>query len=74
LWSALIDGVADGDGRITGPDAIKFFGMSKLSRPDLKQVRPIAVTPPAFLFCLPRWRSYRFFFSSCAIFVELCCD
>jgi EH domain-containing protein 1 len=43
----LIDGAADGDGRITGPDAIKFFGMSKLSRPDLKQVRAAP-----FLFCL----------------------
>jgi EH domain-containing protein 1 len=41
----LIDGVADGDGRITGPDAIKFFGMSKLSRPDLKQVLALATSP-----------------------------
>jgi len=39
-WFALAD--SDGDGRITGPDAIKFFGMSKLSRPDLKQVWAIA--------------------------------
>jgi hypothetical protein len=31
-------GVLDGDGRIMGPDAIKFFGMSKLSSPDLKKV------------------------------------
>ncbi|KAG6484861.1 hypothetical protein ZIOFF_053386 [Zingiber officinale] len=28
---------ADGDGRITGNDALKFFAMSKLSRPELKQ-------------------------------------
>ncbi|XP_066377080.1 EH domain-containing protein 1-like isoform X1 [Miscanthus floridulus] len=41
-WFALAD--ADGDGRITGPDAIKFFGMSKLSRADLKQVWAIADT------------------------------
>ncbi|GJM97625.1 hypothetical protein PR202_ga14563 [Eleusine coracana subsp. coracana] len=39
-WFAFAD--SDGDGRITGPDAIKFFGMSKLSRPDLKQVWAIA--------------------------------
>lgn len=31
-------GVEDGDGRITGNDALKFFAMSKLSRPELKQV------------------------------------
>jgi EH domain-containing protein 1 len=31
-------GVVDGDGHIMGPDAIKFFGMSKLSSPDLKKV------------------------------------
>ena len=48
----LIDGVADGDGRITGPDAIKFFGMSKLSRPDLKQVLALATNPLPVLFCL----------------------
>ncbi|CAL5390393.1 unnamed protein product [Camellia sinensis] len=33
---------SDGDGRITGNDAIKFFGMSNLPRPDLKQVWAIA--------------------------------
>ena len=49
---------ADGDGRITGPDAIKFFGMSKLSRPDLKQVRCLSLLIPFLaLFCL---RSYWF--------------
>jgi hypothetical protein len=29
---------ADGDGRVTGADATKFFAMSGLSRADLKQV------------------------------------
>uniref|UniRef100_A0A2P2K2D6 EH domain-containing protein 1 n=1 Tax=Rhizophora mucronata TaxID=61149 RepID=A0A2P2K2D6_RHIMU len=33
---------SDGDGRITGNDAIKFFAMSNLSRSDLKQVWAIA--------------------------------
>ena len=28
----------DGDGRITGADAVNFFSLSKLSRSDLKQV------------------------------------
>ncbi|XP_024158763.1 EH domain-containing protein 1 isoform X2 [Rosa rugosa] len=35
-WFQLAD--SDNDGRITGSDAIKFFGMSNLSRQDLKQV------------------------------------
>lgn len=30
--------LSDGDGRITGNDAIKFFSMSTLPRQDLKQV------------------------------------
>lgn len=30
--------VADSDGRVTGADATSFFGMSALSRADLKQV------------------------------------
>lgn len=30
---------ADGDGRITGNDAITFFSMSNLPRPELKQVK-----------------------------------
>ncbi|KAK7840041.1 eh domain-containing protein 2 [Quercus suber] len=34
--------VADGDGRITGNDATKFFAMSKLSRPELKQLVSLA--------------------------------
>jgi hypothetical protein len=29
---------ADGDGRVTGADATKFFAMSGLARADLKQV------------------------------------
>ncbi|XP_010270065.1 PREDICTED: EH domain-containing protein 1 [Nelumbo nucifera] len=33
---------SDGDGRITGNDATKFFAMSNLSRPELKQVWAIA--------------------------------
>ncbi|KAK9057193.1 hypothetical protein SSX86_024560 [Deinandra increscens subsp. villosa] len=34
--------ILDGDGRITGTDATKFFAMSNLSRQDLKQVWAIA--------------------------------
>ncbi|KAF9611006.1 hypothetical protein IFM89_026312 [Coptis chinensis] len=33
---------ADGDGRITGNDATKFFALSNLSRPELKQVWAIS--------------------------------
>ena len=33
---------ADGDGRVTGADATKFFAMSGLPRADLKQVWAIA--------------------------------
>ncbi|XP_074569589.1 EH domain-containing protein 1-like [Curcuma longa] len=39
-WFSLAD--SDGDGRITGNDAIAFFAMSNLSRTDLKQVWAIA--------------------------------
>ncbi|KAK1273963.1 hypothetical protein QJS04_geneDACA008062 [Acorus gramineus] len=39
-WFAFAD--SDGDGRITGADATKFFAMSKLSRTELKQVWAIA--------------------------------
>ncbi|VAI91499.1 unnamed protein product [Triticum turgidum subsp. durum] len=39
-WFAFAD--SDGDGRITGPDAIRFFAMSSLPRADLKQVWAIA--------------------------------
>lgn len=39
-WFNFAD--SDGDGRITGNDATKFFAMSNLSRPDLKQVWAIA--------------------------------
>nr|XP_016510443.1 PREDICTED: EH domain-containing protein 1-like [Nicotiana tabacum] len=39
-WFSLAD--SDGDGRLTGGDAIKFFALSNLSRQDLKQVWAIA--------------------------------
>ncbi|KAG2317539.1 hypothetical protein Bca52824_020661 [Brassica carinata] len=39
-WFEFAD--SDGDGRITGNDAIKFFSMSNLPRPELKQVWAIA--------------------------------
>ncbi|XP_076958073.1 EH domain-containing protein 1-like [Bidens hawaiensis] len=41
-WFLCAD--SDGDGRLTGNDAIKFFAMSNLSRQDLKQVWAIADT------------------------------
>ncbi|XP_076919093.1 EH domain-containing protein 1-like [Bidens hawaiensis] len=40
----IVLGGQDGDGRVTGNDAIKFFAMSNLSRQDLKQVWAIADT------------------------------
>jgi hypothetical protein len=30
--------IQDGDGRLTGNDALRFFAMSNLSKPELKQV------------------------------------
>ncbi|KAI4295977.1 hypothetical protein L6164_035970 [Bauhinia variegata] len=39
-WFNLAD--SDGDGRISGNDATKFFAMSNLSRPELKQVWALA--------------------------------
>ncbi|NP_001167939.1 EH domain-containing protein 1-like [Zea mays] len=39
-WFALAD--EDGDGRLTGNDALRFFAMSNLSKPELKQVWAIA--------------------------------
>ncbi|KAH7545280.1 hypothetical protein FEM48_Zijuj01G0076900 [Ziziphus jujuba var. spinosa] len=39
-WFNLAD--SDGDGRITGNDATNFFALSKLSRPELKQVWALA--------------------------------
>ncbi|KAJ6830021.1 EH domain-containing protein 1-like [Iris pallida] len=39
-WFSVAD--SDGDGRITGNDALKFFAMSNLSRAELKQVWAIA--------------------------------
>lgn len=41
-WFIVAD--SDGDGRITGNDATKFFAMSNLSRSDLKQVWAFADT------------------------------
>ncbi|XP_006646902.1 EH domain-containing protein 1-like [Oryza brachyantha] len=41
-WFAVAD--PDGDGRVTGADATRFFAMSGLSRADLKQVWAIADT------------------------------
>ncbi|XP_073062079.1 EH domain-containing protein 1-like [Primulina eburnea] len=40
LWFSFAD--SDGDGRLTGADATKFFSMSNLSRQDLKLVWAIA--------------------------------
>ncbi|KAJ7963730.1 EH domain-containing protein 1 [Quillaja saponaria] len=40
MWFNYAD--ADGDGRITGSDATKFFALANLSRHDLKQVWAIA--------------------------------
>lgn len=44
----------DGDGRITGNEGAKFFAMSKLSRPELKQVFQVSwiLTVSLFRFCL----------------------
>ncbi|KAK6265040.1 hypothetical protein SCA6_020474 [Theobroma cacao] len=39
-WFNVAD--SDGDGRVTGNDATKFFSMSKLSRQELKQIWAIA--------------------------------
>lgn len=39
-WFNIAD--SDGDGRVTGNDATKFFAMSKLSRQELKQIWAIA--------------------------------
>ena len=44
--------VLDGDARITGNDATKFFAMSKLSRQELKQVLDFSLFMRFFfLFC-----------------------
>ena len=34
----LRERIKDGDGRLTGNDALRFFAMSNLSKPELKQV------------------------------------
>lgn len=39
-WFDFAD--SDGDGRITGSDAVNFFSLSQLSKPDLKQVWAVA--------------------------------
>ncbi|XP_062077613.1 EH domain-containing protein 1 isoform X3 [Humulus lupulus] len=39
-WFVCAD--SDGDGRITGNDALKFFALSNLSRQDLKQIWAVA--------------------------------
>jgi EH domain-containing protein 1 len=39
-WFNIAD--SDGDGRVSGNDATKFFAMSKLSRQELKQVWAVA--------------------------------
>ncbi|XP_031131030.1 EH domain-containing protein 1-like [Ipomoea triloba] len=39
-WFNVVD--SDGDGRVTGNDATKLFGMSNLSKPQLKQVWALA--------------------------------
>ncbi|XP_023636463.1 EH domain-containing protein 2 isoform X3 [Capsella rubella] len=39
-WFTIAD--SDGDGRVSGNDATKFFAMSKLSRQELKQVWAVA--------------------------------
>jgi len=37
-WRCYGCAIEDGDGRLTGNDALKFFAMSNLSKPELKQV------------------------------------
>ncbi|RVW29993.1 EH domain-containing protein 1 [Vitis vinifera] len=49
-WFNFAD--SDSDGRITGNDAIKFFSMSNLPRPDLKQVLSYCLDCDLFFFLL----------------------
>lgn len=51
--------VADADGRLTGPDAVKFFSLSQLPRADLKQV------------CL--WEGFSFSWHAKIILEFFCC-
>jgi len=51
--------VADADGRLTGPDAVKFFSLSQLPRADLKQV------------CL--WEGFSFSWYAKIILEFFCC-
>lgn len=43
IYDIHLKNYADGDGRITGNDAVKFFSLSQLSRPELKQVRASSI-------------------------------
>ncbi|CDY50090.1 BnaC01g32650D [Brassica napus] len=52
-WFEFAD--SDGDGRITGSDAIKFFSMSNLPRPELKQFFGVSVNENS---CCSFRRSY----------------
>lgn len=56
--------ILDGDGRITGNDATKFFAFSNLSRQDLKQVY--------YLYINKLWKPCLVvivcFFCTCSIF------
>jgi len=38
LYLIAPERIEDGDGRLTGNDALRFFAMSNLSKPELKQV------------------------------------
>jgi hypothetical protein len=47
IRGGTVSAIEDGDGRLTGNDALKFFAMSNLSKPELKQVdRRVLVFPP----------------------------
>jgi hypothetical protein len=68
--------IVDADGRLTGPDAVKFFSRSQLSRGDLKQVLWLL-----FLGTKERERFWRFLVCgskqaalllSCTLQLELC--
>nr|GMD11359.1 EH domain-containing protein 1 [Ipomoea batatas] len=48
-WFNVVD--SDGDGRVTGNDATKLFGMSNLSKPQLKQATMPAVSKVLTWLC-----------------------
>ncbi|OIW00078.1 hypothetical protein TanjilG_26415 [Lupinus angustifolius] len=52
-WFSYAD--SDGDGRITGNDAINFFALSNLSRPQLKQIWAIADTRRQGFLAFPQF-------------------